>query len=214
MTKPLLIIGAGGHGRTLLEAALLSGEQVLGFIDRDPVSWGIRVGGTHEVLGGDERLTEFPPSAVVLVNGIGSVLSLNLRARVYSHLAKEGYSFAIIRHPCACISPLVQLGQGAQIMAGAVIQCGVSIGVGSIINSGAVIDHDSLVGENVHIAPRAVLSGQVIVGDRVHIGVGAIVIQGVRIGDGALVAAGAVVLNDVPPGACVAGVPAVPMRKK
>jgi acetyltransferase-like isoleucine patch superfamily enzyme len=52
----------------------------------------------------------------------------------------------------------------------------------------------------------------IVIGNEVWIGRGAIILAGVTIGDGATVGANAVVNRDVPAGAVVAGVPAVPIR--
>ena len=197
MTATVIIIGAGGHARVLLDALQLSGCKVLGFVD-PAFAKGSQGPGGLPVLGGDEALKDYSVSAVQLVNGIGSIGPTTSRGAVYRRGKEAGFSFARVVHPAAVVSASATLGEGVQIMAGCIVQSGAEIGANSIVNTRASVDHDCKIGETVHIAPGVTLSGNVRVGDRAHIGTGAVVIQGISIGADSLVAAGAVVYRDVP----------------
>ena len=207
MSLPVLVLGAGGHAKVLIDALLASCAVIAGIVDPDP-----RLAGTDllgvPVLGGDDLVGEFPPSEVLLVNGLGSVGAPVGRRRLFERFKEMGYSFASVVHPSAVVAADVELGEGAQIMAGAVIQPGSRIGCNAIINTRASVDHDCLVGAHVHIAPGVTLSGGVTVGEASHLGTGATVIQGRRIGAESVIGAGALVLNDVAPAVTVVGVPA------
>lgn len=205
--SPLIIIGAGGHAKVVLDACLAAGHRVLGLADADPARHGAEVL-RIPVTGGDDWVRTFPAAEVMLVNGIGSVSDSSLRARVQATFATLGYRFATIIHPAAVIGGEVELDDGVQVMAGAVIQPGCRLGLGTIVNTRAAIDHDCRIGAQVHIAPGAVLAGDVIIGDGAHVGAGASVIQGIRIGAGAVIGAGAAVVRDVAPGMLALGVPA------
>ncbi|WP_050479716.1 acetyltransferase [Herbaspirillum rhizosphaerae] len=209
MTPDIIILGAGGHARVLLKA--LAGATVLGLTDPDPAKAGGAIAGIP-ILGTDDALKAYAVDKVVLVNGIGSVGSNERRRDLFARYKQIGYAFLNVCHPSAVVADDVLLGEGVQIMAGAILQTGCSVGENSIVNTGAVVDHDCGIGRHVHIAPGAVLSGGVEVGDNAHVGAGATVIQGVRIGANSLVGAGAVVVRDVPPGVRVAGVPAKEIR--
>ncbi|KAB2928670.1 MAG: acetyltransferase [Dechloromonas sp.] len=213
MTLPLIIVGAGGHGRVLLDFVREQGREVLGFVDSNPALWAKDCGGIP-ILGGDDVLERITPSAVELVNGIGSVGVPLLRARVHARLKELGFVFATLCHPRATVAVSARLAAGVQVMAGAVVQSGARLNEDVIVNTGAIIEHDCVIGAHSHIAPRAVLCGEVEVGALAHVGVGACVVQRLRVGDKALVAAGAVVVANVPAGANVAGVPARHMVKK
>lgn len=208
----VILIGAGGHARVLLDALTLSGAAILGLVDTDPALVGHRVLG-FEVLGGDESLRRHAPGTVRLVNAIGSVSSMDRRRSVYEAWRRAAYSFASVQHPGAIVSRHAMAAAGVQIMAGAVVQACASIGENTIVNTGASVDHDCRIGAHVHLAPGVTLSGNVQVGDETHVGAGATVIQGVRIGARCTVAAGAVVLGDVADGTTMAGVPAKEVRK-
>lgn len=213
MDLPVLVIGAGGHGKVIADALLMSGNIVLGFLEANLDLHG-RIIDDVKVLGGDDLLSGYPPETINLANGIGSTVSTAARQTVYERLKRGGYRFETICHPAAVIARSAQISSGVQIMAGVVLQPGVIISENTIINTGAIVDHDCIIGKHCHIAPGAVLSGDVHVGDGSHIGTGASIIQGVEIGVGSLVAAGAVVIQNVPPNGRVAGVPARIMENR
>ena len=208
---PILIIGAGGHGRVVADTLRAAGRFILGFLDASPAAAGRLIDGL-KVLGGDDLLGAFVPASVRLANGVGSVTAVDVRRRIYEEMVAAGYTFDVVRHPSAVISLSAVLGAGVQVMAGAILQPGVTLGDNTIVNTGVLVDHDCCIGRHCHLAPGAVLSGGVAVGDGCHIGTAAAVRQGVRIGDAAFIAAGAMIVNDVERGGRVAGVPGRPMR--
>ena len=207
MSLPLLVVGAGGHARVLIDALLAASAVIAGIVDPDPRLLGTTLLGIR-VLGGDEVVDGFPAAEIALVNGVGSVGLPHLRRKIFQRFTAAGYRFATVIHPSAVIAADVELAAGAQIMAGAVIQTGSRIGFNAIVNTRASVDHDGSIGDHVHLAPGVTLSGSVSVGHASHLGTGATVIQGIRIGDGCLVGAGSLVLRDVPSGATVVGAPA------
>jgi len=147
-------------------------------------------------LGDDAALAAFPPTQYSLVNGLGGIGD-GKRREIFEKLRDRGYVFASVSHASAVIAHGVELGEGAQVMAGAVLQPGVRLGVNAIVNTRASIDHDCIIGDHCHLAPGAVLCGGVVVGEETHIGAGAVVIQGIQIGQGSIIGAGAVILKDV-----------------
>jgi UDP-perosamine 4-acetyltransferase len=212
MSRPVIIIGGGGHAKVLVEALRASSVAMLGITDADPAKHGTSVLGAA-VLGGDDVLERHAPGTVLLVNGLGSVARPAARAALFDALKAKGYVFATVVHPSAVVASDAVLGEGAQVMAGAVIQPGCTIGENVVINTRAAVDHDCFIGPHVHVAPGVTLSGGVRIGGGSHIGTGAAVVQGVTIGKRCLVAAGAVVIADVAEGATVGGVPAKEVRQ-
>lgn len=209
MSLPLLLIGAGGHARVLVETIRAAGLPApLGALD--PARAGERLAGVP-VLGGEERLAEHPPGAVLLVNAVGSAGRTAARRAAFERLKARGYAFATLVHPAALLASDVALGEGAQVMAGAVLQAGVRLAENAIVNTGAIVDHDGRVAAHCHVATGARLAGEVTLGEGVHVGAGATIIQGLAVGAEAIVGAGAVVLRDVAAGAVVVGVPARPL---
>jgi sugar O-acyltransferase (sialic acid O-acetyltransferase NeuD family) len=207
MSRPVIIIGAGGHASVLIATLSAAQREIIGILHPDAGLIGRTFEGIR-IIGDDDKVADFVPGSLELVNGIGSISSTGKRKNIYTKFKNRGYLFASIIHPDAMLMKDVMLGEGVQIMMGAIVQKGCQIGHNSIINTGAVIDHDCVIGAHAHVAPGAVLSGGVQIDDMVHVGTSATVIQGVKIGAGALVGAGAVVLRDVPSGVKAMGVPA------
>lgn len=205
--RPVIIIGAGGHAKVLLEILQLTGSEIVGLTDLDPKKAGQCIYGST-ILGADQSVLGRKPQEIILVNGVGSTETMDARKEVFERFTNQGYEFATVVHPSAIISSKSELGAGVQVMAGAVVQPDAGISANCIINTGAIVEHDCRIGAHVHIAPGATLSGGVVVGAQTHIGTGATIVQGVIVGEKCTVAAGAVVLGNVSDGAKVAGVPA------
>jgi UDP-perosamine 4-acetyltransferase len=201
-SRPVIIYGAGGHGKVVLDVLLRSGREVAGFVDDEPQ----RVGGIHcgyPVVAGPGDLGS--PDAAELVVAIGDAAD---RQRAAARVEELGYGLTTAVHPSAVIAGGVRLAPGAMVMAGALVNPDASIGRCAIINTGAIVEHDCVVGDFAHVAPGVRLAGGVSVGARALVGVGASAIPGVAIGADAVVAAGAVVVSDVGDGVKVAGIPA------
>ena len=207
MNLPVLVLGAGGHAKVLIEALLASSAVIAGILDPEPSLAGTSLLGVP-VLGGDQIVADFSTSGILLVNGMGSVGLPIRRQRLYEHFRGKGYKFASVVHPSAIIASDAELNAGAQVMAGSIIQPGCRIGCNAIINTKASVDHDCLIGDHVHISPGVTLSGGVRIGAGCHLGTSATVIQGITIGMGSLVAAGAVVVSNVDSNTMVKGLPA------
>ncbi|MEQ8219569.1 MAG: acetyltransferase [Arenibacter sp.] len=107
----------------------------------------------------------------------------------------------------------VQIGEGVNILSGAIISNGVSVGKGCIIYFNAVITHDCIIKDFVEISPAAQILGRVYIGDYSQIGSNATILPDVKIGSNVIIGAGAVVTKDVPDNCVVAGVPGVIIKR-
>ena len=206
MSIPLVLLGAGGHAKTLLDALLARGIRPIGILDNDPTLHGQRIMGV-EVIGDDQAIPR-EPGQIFLVNGIGSTRSTAFRQAVFERFKTEGFEFSSVIHPASVISPFARLHEGVQVMAGAIVQPFAEVEPNVILNCKVSVDHDCWIGPSVHLAPGVTLSGDVRIGEGTHVGTGATIIQGINIGKRCLIGAGAVVVRDVPDGSIVMGVPA------
>lgn len=197
MKKPVIVIGAGGHARAILETLIGGGMQILGVTDRDLGLKGSRIFDIP-VLGGDDEIEKHDPDEIELVNAIGSVKASEGRKRVYEGFRAKGYVFRTVVHPSAIVSVSAQIGNGTHVMPGVVVMPFCRVGENCILNTRCSVDHDVQLGDHVHVAPGATLSGGVVVGGESHLGTGSVVVQNVKIGSRVTVAAGAVVYRDVP----------------
>ncbi|MFB8147832.1 NeuD/PglB/VioB family sugar acetyltransferase [Microbacterium sp. NPDC056003] len=199
-----ILLGAGGHARSVRAALEARGITLAGYLAPAPST--ALPGLPH--LGTDERLSELDAAAVRLVNGVGTTNSVDARRALHEAVVRRGFAVAQVVHPQALVDPGARLAEGVQVLAGAIVNVGADLGEGALVNSGAIVEHDAQVGAHAHIAPGAVLAGGVHIGESALIGLGARIIQGVTVGPGAVVGAGAVVVRDIPAGATVVGVPA------
>lgn len=205
----LLVIGAGGHAKVVLDAARRSKNfEQFTILDENPANWGKRILDV-EIIGGQELLGRLNPNEWLAVIAVGEN---EARRRLAIQAAEAGWRFARIVHPSAQIGEDVKIGVGTVIFARAVVNASARIGEHVIINSSAIIEHDSIVGEFAHLAPGSCMTGGSEVGSLALLGARATVLSGCRVGDSAVVGAGAVVTHDVSPGDVVVGVPARPLN--
>lgn len=208
--KPLILVGAGGHAKVVLDLIRALDLECLA-VSLPEASNLSKWRGLSVIC--DKQLPElYSPAQVDLVLGIGFMPGTSLRQNLFEQFSQLGYQFRTLCHPTAWISASARLGQGCQVMAGVIIQADAECADNVIINTRASIDHDTVIGAHSQIAPGAVLCGAVLVEECVFVGAAATVIQSRRIGKGAVVAAGAVVTADVMPGSVVKGCPAVSLK--
>src|SRR5262245_21961666 len=188
----VVIVGAGGHGQVVADALKACQYSVNGFVDQNSALWGKSIN-EDLVLGGDEILNTLPGSK--LANGIGSIKWLERRREVFIRLHSKGFHFVTIVHPRSITASNLKIDEGAQIMAGEILQSHTSVGQNTIVNTGAIVDHGCNIGPHCHIGPGSTISGNVCIGQGTHVGAGATIIQGRHIGSNVVVGAGAVVVD-------------------
>ncbi len=207
----VVIVGAGGHGRVVLDALRQAGKHTpVGFIDADTSRAGASVGGLP-VLGAINLLGKLRKQDIR--GAIVAIGDNRVRQSYAEEVAQAGLELINVVHPAATVSPSVKLGKNILLAAGAVLSPEVQVEDGVIVNTGAIVDHECRLGAGSHVCPGVVLAGRVTVGEGALVGLGARVLPCLTIGARAVVGAGAVVLEDVAAGTTVAGVPARVIRK-
>jgi sugar O-acyltransferase (sialic acid O-acetyltransferase NeuD family) len=206
--RTLAILGAGGHGKVVADAAICAGWQEVVFFDEAyPGSKSI---GPWAILGSSNafmnRAGEFAGATVAIGEN-------RTRQRWIEALQQRSVpiSATSVAHPSSIVSQHATTGPGSVILAGAIVNAFARLGTGCIINSGATVDHDCDLADGVHISPGANLAGGVRVGKCTWIGIGAAIREGLTIGQNVIVGAGAAVTTDVQNGLTVVGVPAKPI---
>jgi sugar O-acyltransferase (sialic acid O-acetyltransferase NeuD family) len=204
--QQLVIVGAGGHGREMLDIveainAVEPTYEFLGFVaaDADPALLARR---GASLLGDLGFVLEHDVAYAI---GIGDSTT---RLRIDDDLRERGRQAVTLVHPLASTGSDLRFDDGVALAAGARVTTNVTLGRQTQLNVNAVVSHDCVIGEGVTLSPGVLVNGTVVLGDRVFLGTGAIVLPGRTVGPGARIGAGAVVVDDVAAGVTVTGVPA------
>jgi acetyltransferase EpsM len=192
----MIIYGASGHGKVILDILNQCGIRQIQFIDdvlKEDWAYG-------EVMSPDRIDIVNEPLGIIAIGSNKQRKNVSLKYNINYQRAIHPQSILAIPHSC--------IGPGTVIMAGVIVNSEVRIGKHVILNTSCTIDHECIIEDFVHVSPNATLCGNVFVREGAHIGAGAVVIQGVKIGKWSTIGAGAVLINDVPDYATVVGNPA------
>lgn len=159
--EKLLLVGAGGFGRVVLEHA--SALYDCAFLDDGDAT----VVDGAPVIGRTREMASFYPEYSLLLVTIGNNA---LRERLYKEAASIGFSFPNIIHSTAYVSPHAHIGSGCVILNNAVVQNNATCGDGCILNPGVELHHDSIIGSYCLIYTNSVVRSLTTVGNRVWIG--------------------------------------------
>lgn len=149
--KKLLILGAGGYGKTIADVAQQLGcYDKIAFLDDFKAGQPGVVGVCDEVFAFADATTEVYPA-----------FGNNEARMAWIHgLLDYGIAVPTLVHPDAYVSPLAVFGAGVTVLPKAVVNTGVTVKNGCIINIGALIDHDTVVEEGCHLAPGAIVKAE------------------------------------------------------
>jgi len=211
---PLILFGAGGHARALIDVVQAQGSYtLLGLVDSISKP-GERVAG-FPVLGSEADLPALLQRHAC--NHVFVALGDNFQRHAASRrllVALPALRFATLVHPGAIVSPSARLGAGVVVMPGAIINAGSVVEEGVLVNTRASIDHDCHLASFSSVAPGVVCGGKVLLGERSAVNIGASVANRISIGTDTVIGAGAVVLKDMPAGVLAFGVPCRVVRQR
>lgn len=189
--KPhLLIVGAGGHGRSVAEAVLMSAEfDLVGFLDDcafsagalDADVWGLPVLGAATDFA--SHVTHASHAVVAIGNNV-------LRQSLCGQLQAAGFTLVSVVHPRAIVSPRARLGEGVAVMAGAIVGTEAVLGQGAIVNCGAVVDHHAQVHDFGHLGVNACMAGGSVLGALAWMQAGSAIGYGVHLAAGTVLQPG------------------------
>jgi len=209
--KPLVIIGAGGFGREVLDIADAVNAveptwEIVGVVDDNPSAENLERLRKRSVpfLGTIDTIVASADRPFYVV-GIGAPA---VRRRIADRLHAEGFESVTLVHPSVSRGFDVEIGTGSVLCAGVRITTNIRIGRHVHINLNATVGHDTTIGDFVSVNPLASISGDCVLHDDVLIGVAGVIINGLSVGAGATVGGSACVVRDVPASVVVKGVPA------
>lgn len=206
--KQLVIIGAGGFGREVLEWARQSTGigtewEIAGFLDDRQDALDAFPGIDLPVIGDTVDYDPQPGQVFVIAIGHPAVRKL-----MWERFAAKGAEFATLIHDSCVVGSRVRLGSGVILCPRVVLTCDIEIGANTALNVSTAVGHDAVIGKHCQLSSFCDITGFVTVGDEVMMGSRASVIPGKSIGAGSTIGAGSVVVADVPAAVTVFGNPA------
>lgn len=197
----IAIIGAGGHGKVVLDAVLSAGDQIVaGIVDDNTELMGARLF-DFPIVGSVKDLNDVEGYIVAIGNN-------RIRKEKYDYYLQAGYKPVTVIHPTAIISPRANIGRGSAIFANVVVNPDAVVGDNAVLYTSCTIDHECNISQHSYISPGCNICGRVNIKTGAMIGAGAVVLPGLSVGEWATVGAGAVVTANVPDNVTVVGVPA------
>jgi len=194
MDKKLILVGGGGHCKSVIDVAESAGYSILGILDI-PENVGKSVL-NYPIIGTDNDIPEYVDQAHFIVT-VGHIKDANLRIRIHEKIANAGGRLATLIAGTAHVSKYSSIGEGSIIMHQAVVNADAKIGKGCIINTFANIEHDVIIEDYCHISTGAMINGNCFVGKGTFVGSQAVMVNGTSIVEGCVIAAGAMVRKNI-----------------
>ena len=174
--KKILLIGGGGHCRSVIDVIEQEGKyKIAGIVDRLD-----KVGSTvlgNIVIGDDGDLIKLRQDYDTAIITIGFIKDISPRLSLYLTLKKLNFKLPVIISPRAYVSQYAKIGEGSVVMHDSVVNTGAIIGVNCILNTKSLIEHDVVVGDHCHVSTGAIVNGESQVQSHSFIGSNAVVVH-------------------------------------
>lgn len=204
--EKLILIGAGGYAKSVLDSVDTFNFEMIGFIDefcdkKEHLGYPVLVQNLEEL----DNKNEY-----VYFISIGNNMN---RKKWFDKLMDLHLKIINVVDKSAIISPYAKIGVGCFVGKMAIINSRAVIGNDCIVNTKALIEHGCQLANHVNLSTNAVLNGDVCVEDGSFIGSCSVTTGQRYIGRWSTVGAGAVVIHNVEDNVTVAGVPAKLIKK-
>ena len=204
--KPLLLIGGGGHCKSVIDVAESAGYTILGILDM-PEMVGTSVLG-YPVLGTDDDIPQYVDKAEFIIT-VGFIKNPAIRIKLYNRVKEAGGKLATIIASTAYVSKYATIGEGTVVMHHAFVNAGAKVGNNVILNTFTNVEHDAVIGDQCHISTGTMINGDCKVGANCFIGSQSVLANGITIGDDIIVGAGSLVRKSINIKGIYSGNPAI-----
>ncbi len=199
MKKKLIIIGAGGFAKSIIDSINYTEIELVGFVDT--FKQGYHQG--YPIIANDINEIENIKDYVYFI-GVGDPIT---RFQFLVLLKEYNLRLINIIDPTALLSRNIELGEGIYIGKLCIVNSDTKLLDGVVINTRSLIEHGNQVGICSNISTNVVLNGDVKVGDQTFIGSCTVVNGQITIGDNSTIGSGSVVIRNIPNKVVVAGSP-------
>ena len=205
--RNIILVGGGGHCKSVIEVAESAGYEIKGILDK-PEEVGKEVLPGHKVIGTDDNIPQYVEECDFIIT-VGFIKNPTLRIKLYNKVKAAGGRLATIIASTAHVSKYAELGEGTVIMHHAFVNAGAKIGDDCIINTFVNIEHDAEVGNQCHISTGSMVNGECKIGENCFIGSQSVCANCIEIASDIIVGAGSVVRKSIRVKGFYAGNPAI-----
>jgi len=167
--KDLLLIGGGGHCRSVIDVIEQQGAySIVGIVDRKE-----NIGQcvlNHSIIACDDELPSLVKTYSNALVTVGHIYDNQNRVALFDKLIRLGFTLPTIVSPLAYVSPYSNIGAGTVVMHRALVNVGASIGNNCILNTNSLVEHDAKVGDHTHISTFACVNGGTVVHPNTFLG--------------------------------------------
>lgn len=206
MRKPLILVGGGGHCKSVLEAAESAGYSILGVLDM-PEEVGKEILST-KVIGTDDDIPSYVDKAEFVIT-VGFIKNLAIRIKLYNKIKEADGKLATVIASTAYVSKYAEIGEGTVVLHQAFVNAGAKVGKNVILNTATNIEHDAVIGDQCHISTGTMVNGECKVGERCFIGSQSVLANCISVGDDIIVGAGSFVRKSITEKGIYSGNPAI-----
>lgn len=210
MKRPLILVGGGGHCKSVIEAAESAGCFIKGILDI-PSQVGEKVLG-YTIIGTDNDIPSFVSECDFIVT-LGFIKNPGIRFSLHKNIEMAGGHLATVVASTAHVSKYAELGTGTVVLHQACVNAGANIGKGCIINTFANIEHDAVIGDYCHVSTGAIVNGDCKVGECTFIGSQSVMVNATTVPSNCIFAAGSMIRKSLKQSGVYAGNPAILMKK-
>ena len=197
--KELIIFGAGGFSKSVLDSLNMNDFKIVGFIDKYKEGYHK---GYPIICDKLDKIKNKGKYFYFIAIGDPSV-----RRDFYLEAKKYNLNIINIIDSTAIVSNNVILGDGIYIGKMCIVNSDTEISSGVVINTRSLVEHGNFIGFCSNISTNVVLNGDVRVGECSFIGSCSVVNGQITIGDNSTIGSGSVVIRNVPNKVVVAGSP-------
>lgn len=194
MKKPLILVGGGGHCKSVLEAAESAGYSILGVLDM-PEEVGKEILST-KVIGTDDDIPAYVDKAEFVIT-VGFIKNPAIRIRLYNKIKEAGGKLATVVASTAYVSKYAELGEGTVVLHQALVNAGAKVGKNVILNTATNIEHDAVIGDHCHISTGTMVNGECKIDERCFIGSQSVITNCINVCTDVIIGAGSVIIKDI-----------------
>jgi len=192
--KNLILLGGGGHCKSVIDVAESAGYTILGILDkREEVGKSIL---GYKVVGTDDDIPKYVDKVEFVVT-VGFIKNSSTRIKLFNLVKNAGGKLATIIASTAYVSKYATIGEGTVVMHNAFVNADAMVGQNVILNTFSNIEHDAIIGNHCHISTGSIVNGNCIVGNNVFLGSQSVLANGIVVDDDVVVGAASVVCKSI-----------------